>query len=508
MDPHPGQSVFRGVSSLADALHSSPSHTDNDARLEVIKAAFRTGWTGYEKYAWGADELLPVSNGNSNEFGGWGATPIDALSTAIIMNMPDVVEKILAFVPTIQFDKKSAKSVSLFESTIRFIGGLLSAYDLLQEPASAALVKDKQSVDNLLTQAVHLANNMSYAFNTPSGVPLGKLFLNTKTIERGLDRNSIAGIGTLVLEWCRLSDLTGNSTYAQLTQKAQSYLLDPQPASAQPFPGLVGKKVNVTDGKFLDATGGWGGSADSFYEYLIKMYIYDKKRFSIYKDRWILAADSTITHLTSHPKHHPELTFVADFDHTRLLLQGSHLACFHGGNFILGGMVLDSKKYIDYGLELVASCRHTYELTATGIGPDGFAWDYPVPTFLQQLHNQTGFYITGPEYALRPEVLESYYYAYVATGDPKYREWSWEGISAILNVTRVGSGYSHITNVNAADGGSFANVQESFFFAEVLKYAYLIHAPSQDAKYQVKKGKKQSYVFNTEAHPLRVFKEL
>lgn len=88
-----------------------------------------------------------------------------------------------------------------------------------------------------------------------------------------------------MLEWTRLSDLTGKPIYAELTQKAESYLLNPQPAGGEPFPGLLGSHVNLMTGDFIDTSGGWSGGTDSFYEYLIKMYVYDKSRFEFYKER-------------------------------------------------------------------------------------------------------------------------------------------------------------------------------------------------------------------------------
>ena len=58
-----------------------------------------------------------------------------------------------------------------------------------------------------------------------------------------------------------------------------------------------------------------------------------------------------------------------------------------------------------------------------------------------------------------------------------YQDWAWDAFIAINATTRVGQGFSEISDVNAANGGSFENVQESFLFAEVMKYSYLIHAP-------------------------------
>ncbi|GAB7324240.1 hypothetical protein MBLNU13_g07593t1 [Cladosporium sp. NU13] len=483
---------------------NSTFEQDPKKRAEAVKAAFQTAWDGYYKYAFPNDELLPVSNSFSNSRNGWGASAIDALSTALVMGNAEVVKQIVDYVPDIDWSVSADdQPVSLFETTIRYVAGLLSGYDLLKGPRSD-LCDDASKVDALLEQAVNLANNMSYAFDTPSGIPYNNLIFSDRSND-GSTTNGLATAGTLVLEWTHLSDLTGNDTYGAITQKAESYLLNPQPAMSEPWPGLVGTNIDISDGRFVDAAGGWNGGDDSFYEYLIKMYVYDTSRFSEYKDRWVLAADSTIEHLASHPSSRPDLTYLAAFNHTSLILTSGHLACFDGGNFILGGLVLEEQKYIDFGLELVASCENTYNQTLTGIGPDGFGWDASkVPENQTEFYERAGFYITSGYYVLRPEVLESFYYAYRATGDRKYQDWSFAGFSNIAKYTRVGSGYSSITDVNAPNGGGFTNFQESFFFAEVLKYAYLIHA-DQDAEFQVAgPGGKNTWVFNTEAHPVRV----
>ena len=109
----------------------------------------------------------------------------------------------------------------------------------------------------------------------------------------------------------------------------------------------------------------------------------------------------------------------------------------------------------------------------------------------------------------------------LAIGNTTYQDWAWEAFVAINATTRVGQGFSEINDVNVAGGGGFTNIQESFLFAEVLKYSYLIHAPvsmiqdsddsntgltsRQDSVIQTaSKDKTNQFVFNTEAHPLRV----
>lgn len=420
------------------------------------------------------------------------------------MGQKDIVAQILAHIPTIDWSRSSTP-VSLFETTIRYMGGMLSGYDLLSGPL-AHLADDAAHVEALLRQSVHLANNLSFAFDTPSGVPYNLLDLSTG---QALDEpTGLATAGTLILEWTRLSDLTGDPVYAALVARAEAHLLAPKPASAEPYPGLLGMKLDPVSGRFLDAFGGWIGGADSFYEYLLKMWIYDPARFGALKDRYILAADSTMTFLASRPLTRPDLLFVAAFNGTRKFLTSSHLACFHGGNFILAGQTLRVQRYLDFGLALVDGCRATYAASATQIGPEVFGWNpASVPRDQEDFFARNGFYILAPGYQLRPEVIESYYYAFCATGDVKYREWAWEAFVAINKTARVGSGYSTVVDVgvenDSARGVRWTDMMESFWFAEVLKYSYLVQA-DDEAPWQVAADGRNTWVWNTEAHPVKV----
>lgn len=103
-----------------------------------------------------------------------------------------------------------------------------------------------------------------------------------------------------------------------------------------------------------------------------------------------------------------------------LVFHSQHLTCFDGGSFILGGQVFGNQDYLDAGLKLVEGCRATYASTATGIGPETFSWaEDEVPEDAADFYEREGFFITGSTYNMRPEVIESYYYAYRATGDEK-----------------------------------------------------------------------------------------
>ncbi|KAL5116855.1 hypothetical protein ACEQ8H_005207 [Pleosporales sp. CAS-2024a] len=489
------------VKRAANRQYATQSH-----RARAVVDTFRLSWDGYYQYAFPNDELLPVTNGFGNSRNGWGASAVDALSTALVMGEKEIVNQIISHIPSINWSNTSMH-VSLFETTIRYLGGMLSGYDLLSGPL-ADLADSKDNVAALLAQSIHLANNLSYAFETPTGIPWNNLVLSNRSNDGS--NNGLATVGTLILEWTRLADLSGNTSYAALVSQAESHLLDPQPKSAEPFPGLLGMGIDPTTGLFQDAVGGWIGGADSYYEYLIKMYVYDAARYAHLRDAWIVAADSTMRFLASHPAaaaaaHHPDLSFVATFNGTTTRNNSQHLACFDGGNFVLAGQVLAEQRYTDFGLQLVHGCHATYISTATRIGPEQFAWQHnaTVPANQSAYFNQTGTYITDPSYNLRPEVMESFYYAYRATNDTKYQDWAWDAFVAINATTHVGSGYSSIKDVNVVGGGGFTNFQESFWFAEVLKYSYLIQTDGNEP-WQVGAGGKDEWVFNTEAHPVRV----
>jgi len=306
--------------------------------------------------------------------------------------------------------------------------------------------------------------------------------------------------------------LTGDSSYGELAQKAEQYFLKPTPESGEPFPGLTGTFVSIEDGTFVDASGGWSGYTDSFYEYLIKMYLYDPEGFEEYKDRWVKAADSTMQFLASHPTSREDLTFLSQYDGPQAISTSGHLASFAGGNFLLGGLLLKEQKYIDFGLVLADSYFEPYRQTAVGIGPETFNWtaserpenggnNAPPPEGQQDFYDEAGFWADSPAYILRPETLESLYYAYRVTGDTKWQDMAWQAFQNIDAACKTGASYASLKNVTVENGG-YTDKMESFWIAETLKYLYLIFA--DESELQVKPDEPNGWVFNTEAHPVKV----
>ncbi|KAF5646148.1 class I alpha-mannosidase 1B [Fusarium sp. NRRL 52700] len=499
----------------ATSQHTPSKLKGDPQRAAAIVEAFRFSWDKYEQFAAPHDTLLPVSKTYEDDRNGWGATAVDGLSTAIIMEDSEIVDKILRQIMLTDFTKTVVpdQPISLFETTIRYLG----AYDLLSG-SHKHLATDIYLRKNLLKTAVILADKLSIAFDTPSGIPDDEIIFNPKLRRFGNIDNSITCFGTLVLEWTRLSDLTGNQTYAKLAQRAQDHLIHPKTKQSFTLPGLIGTYVKLKDGYFGDYQAGWGGGSDSYYEYLIKMYAYDPVAFAEYGESWIQAAESSMLYLASSPSTRPDLTFLGEMRGDTMIPISSHLASVCGGSLVLGGLLLQNQTFIDFGVKLSESYYEVYRQSPSGIGPELFRWvddgrqrlakasskRLPAPKW-QSFYEKSGYYHTNAEYILRPETIESLYYAYRATGDRKYQDWAWEAFEALNRMCKVEGGYTGLKSVMKTKDDQtrkFVDKMESFWLAETLKYLYLMFA--ENSELQVRSDGKMKYVLNTEAHPLLV----
>ena len=106
-------------------------------------------------------------------------------------------------------------------------------------------------------------------------------------------------------------------------------------------------------------------------------------------------------------------------------------------------------------------------------------------------------YVTGkvehPGYPLRPEIIESTYYLYQHTKDPKYLEMGKKLWEDFVKYCRTDVGYAHLKNVVTKER---SDAMQSFVMAETFKYFYLLFAPDKTLDFK-------KVVFNTEAHPIR-----
>lgn len=258
------QAVFQGVGG-------------DDDKANAVKNAYVRSWNQYSEYCFGQDSFFTNNKTCANDFGGWGVTIVDALDTAIIMNLTDIVAVQLAHIASIDFTTSSApQPVSAFETTIRYLGGLLSAYDLLTGGFVPNGTYDQSQIDELLQQAVVLASQLNYRFNTPTGLPAESLFWNNKTYptnnlvnsinNQTYNASNVAVCGTFILEYYRLSDLTGDLSYREIADRATEYLINFGDEYDPVFGNLVGSQLDIDTGDYITYDFGWKAGIDSFYE--------------------------------------------------------------------------------------------------------------------------------------------------------------------------------------------------------------------------------------------------
>src|SRR5437588_6583348 len=241
------------LSGAMQAEATPPPADDSAAMAARIRQEFLHAWRGYHEYAWGHDELRPLSKG----FHDWHAaplymTPVDALDTMLLMGLNEEADQTRnLIVKNLSFDRDI--EVQNFEITIRLLGGLLSSYQM---------TNDKR----LLRLADDLGHRLLPVFHSPTGMPYR--FVNLKTGKvRGAQSNP-AEIGTLLIEFGTLSKLTGKPVYYQRAKRALLQLYKRRSAI-----GLVGSVIDVETGQWIDTESHISAGIDSYYEYLLKCWL-------------------------------------------------------------------------------------------------------------------------------------------------------------------------------------------------------------------------------------------
>src|SRR6185437_11723416 len=198
-----------------------------------VRAEFLHAWTGYKKYAWGHDDLKPLSK----TYHDWYPEPllmtaVDALDTMILMELDDEAAATKEYIlNNLSFDKDM--EVQNFEITIRLLGGLLTNYQLTNDKRFLNLAED-------------LGNRLLPVFNSPTGLPY--VYVNLRTGKVRDAKTSPAETGTLLLEFGTLSKLTGKSIYYEKAKRALIETFKRRSAI-----GLVGSTIDAETGAWVDA---------------------------------------------------------------------------------------------------------------------------------------------------------------------------------------------------------------------------------------------------------------
>ena len=429
---------------------AAQAQTSNKQLAAEVKAEFLHAWTGYKKYAWGHDDLKPLSK----TYHDWYPepllmTPVDALDTMTIMGLDDEAAATKQYIiDNLSFDKDI--DVQNFEITIRLLGGLLTNYQL---------TGDKR----LLDLADDLGNRLLPVFNSPTGMPYRYVNLKTGKVSKPI--SNPAETGTLIIEFGTLSKLTGKSIYYE---KAKRALVETYNRRSKI--GLVGEGINVETGSWTNTDSHISGAIDSYYEYLLKCSLLfgDQDCGRMWKD-----------------SIGPINKYLAD-DFKGELWYG-HADMNTGARRATTYGALDA--FFPAVLALSGDMRRAKELQDSsflmwfnqGIEPEEF--DYRERK------------VISPAYPLRPEIVESTYYLYHYTKQTKYLLMGEKLWRDFVKNCRTDEGYAALKSVVTKEQ---ADSMQSFLFAETFKYFYLLFSPPDTVDFN-------NVIFNTEAHPIKRF---
>lgn len=414
-----------------------------------VKTEFMHAWNGYKKYAWGHDDLLPLSKSYKDWYGETLLmTPVDSLDTLYLLGFKKEADQARKYITAnLSFDKDI--SVQNFEITIRLLGGLLSAYQMTNDKKLLALAED-------------LGTRLLPAFDSPTGLPYR--YVNLKTGKTRGEVSNPAETGTLLIEFGTLAKLTKKPVFYE---KAKRALVETYNRRSEI--GLVGKNINVETGAWTNTTSHISAEIDSYYEYLLKcailfddadcrkMWEESIKAVNKYNADEVRNGELWYGHADMNTGKRTKTTYGA-------------LDAFFPAVLALSGDLERAKRLQDSSFKM---------WTKYGVEPEVF--------------NYQTMEAEHPAYHLRPEIVESTYYLYTLTGDAKYLEMGKTFWEDFVRYCRSEAGYAVLKSVLTKEK---SDTMHSFLFAETFKYYYLLFAPPKTLDFK-------TVVFNTEAHPIK-----
>jgi hypothetical protein len=445
------------------------------SKVEQIRNEIKWAFDMYKKFAWGYDDLNPrLKRGHNWIF--LGNTIVDSLDTLYLANLHDDFRESVQWVHH-NLTLKNVQ-VNAFEVTIRILGGLLSAYALSKQPI-------------LLTKAEMIGKHLSVPFRRhmypPNIVNLQTGYVQPQRLY------SLAQVGTLQLEHRYLSYITSkpelkkNAFYVCSIMKR----LAKQSQRTKKCPGLLSQSI-YENGRSQMSTYSIGAEADSYYEYMLKIYLQDGSKDKIALKNYAQASESIRHNLFRW--RNDKLAYVTSGHchkvtrRQNIIVSKSmgHLECFAPAMFAIEAYKTNttSRNVILRDAEaLMQGCLQLYDLSNT-VGAESVRMNR-LDTKIQNSANM-----------LRPEVVESLYILWKVTKKEMYRNYSWNIFTSFRKHSKFANGYCSMSNVRRP---SCDSTMESFFIAETLKYIYLMF----DDKIDLDK-----WVFNTEAHPLPIIKDM
>jgi mannosidase alpha-like ER degradation enhancer 1/mannosidase alpha-like ER degradation enhancer 2 len=419
--------------------------------LEVKNEMLRS-WNSYQEYAWGHDALKPLSK----SYDDWYSeplyiSPIDAYSSLKLMGFDNEAKEIEEYVIN-ELSWEKDIDAKIFEVNIRILGGLLAMYEQTE---------NKQILD----KTVDFANRMMPAFNTKTGIPT--YWVNLKTGVAHGDTVNVAEAATYTFEMGILSYYTGNPIYYQAAKKATLAIYERRSEI-----GLIGSVIDVQTGEWISEDSHICAGVDSYYEYLYKSFVLfgDSELGEI----WDESIKGIHTYLSD------EVDGRLWFGRANMYTgnkSGSSAArvtlydAFFPATLALSGDIATAERY-----------HASWDWLWNQYGLEPMVYDYR--------ENKLGY----PAYDLNPEIIESAYYLRHFTKDKIYLEKAKQYWSDIKEYCATDVAFASVEDVRTMEKKDY---MPTFFFAETLKYLYLIFSDPAEFNFD-------DHMFNTEAHQFKI----
>lgn len=344
-----------------------------EERLQAVKETFLRSWKAYKKHGWKADEIGPIEGNVKTTFGGWGATVVDSLDTLWIMGLKDEFEEAVVAVGEIDFSDTTADTLNVFETTIRYLGGLLAAYDLTGGEYPI-----------LLEKAVEVGDLLYVPFDTPNRFPLLRWdWMRAREGRRQVasTSNVVAELGSLAVEFTRLTQLTRDPKYYDAIQRIMDFFARSQDSTR--LPGMWPLGVDAATPSFgTDSRFTFGGMSDSLYEYLPKQHLMlggGSEQYRVMYEKVMTVAKRMLFFRPRTRDGDDDILISGNLQATAgerraatLQPEGQHLTCFAGGMVALGAKIFNRPDELEIGRKLTEGCIWAYRSTPTGIMPEIF----------------------------------------------------------------------------------------------------------------------------------------
>jgi mannosyl-oligosaccharide alpha-1,2-mannosidase len=426
------------LAAVMPALAQQSEPIDWYALADDVLGEMRWAWGQYRRLAWGKDQIMPVSGGNESfplKTAHLGLSLIEAMDTLWVMGLDAEFGDALGWVKDhAGFDVDG--EVSVFETSIRLVGGLLSAHHACGDAV-------------LLAKARDLADRLLPAFDTPTGMPYR--YINLKTGARRDPATNPAEVGTYLPEYGTLSKLTGDPRYFDAAKRAMVAMY-----TRRSKIGLLADRIDATTGTWLSRRATIGPPSDSYYEYLWDGW-------QLFGDADCKAMyDSCTAAILRHQvvKAKGQLWFVdVDFESgAPLSSEQDELASFYGGLLAQGGAGATGAAYTRAWAGVQAQF---------GILPEGYDFATGKPTSVTN--------------ALRPELADAAFNHWLLDRKPEWRMLGRAHYLAMKRWNKARYGYADMADVTTK---AQADHCPGYWWSEQMKYYWLLFSDTPRFDYQ------------------------